>query len=570
MIYTILGLFLQNAQAQIKPQQFVASTPPMGWNSWNFFGSSVNEEVIKKTADLLVEKGLANAGYKYLVIDDTWVYGRVKRSFDKNAPEDRTGRDASGRIIVDSSKFPSGMKSLADYVHSKGLKFGIYTAPGCSTCGGFTGSFGYEATDVKTYSEWGVDFIKLDQCGAKESPEVILKRWRSIIDSIGRPIVLSVNLSNQFNVTSKYADMWRTTLDMMPVWRYKNDMLRAGGDDIYSVMKQQEGLGKYQVNGRWNDSELLQVGNGKIIKTDNKGFDYLGEQTRLIKGNMTYDENKAHFGMWAINSVPLILTNDLSTMSDSLLNLVVNPEVIAINQDPAGVLAVKCKEDIPGVQVWVKQLWQVGNESVAFLNATDNEQEVSIKLSEIGISGQAFFRDLFLRKDLGLFSDKFSVRLQKNSILLAKVTAFETIKPIKSLVKTLDFNKGPVRLEAEDTRFYAGRSQNKLAEFSGKGYAIGENHAFSKFSFFWDVNLESSGNYKVVVRYINSGNSELIYKINDMPIVFKCTPSKKDKWSETSITLPLNKGRQEIGLIAPNCSSNELAVDYIECSKAVK
>jgi hypothetical protein len=382
--------------------------------------------------------------------------------------------------------------------------------------------------------------------------------------------VLSINISQDFPVTSKYADMWRTTLDMMPVWKYKKGMLRVGGDDVVSVIKQQEGLGKYQANGRWNDSEMLQVGNGKVIKTDNKDFDQLGEQTRLIKGNMTYDENKAHFGMWAINSAPLILSNDLSTMSDSLRDLVTNPEVIAINQDPAGMLSEKCKEDLPGVQVWVKRLWKIGDAAVAFLNATDEEQVVEIKLSDIGINGQAYFRDLFLRKDLGLFTGKFSVKLPKNSILLTKITAFEPVKPIKSLFKPLDFSKNSIRFEAEESRFYGGKSQDQLKGFSGSGYAIGENHVYSKFRFFWDLDIDTADNYKLVIKYINSGKEDLTYKINDLPIVFKSTASKKEKWNEISITLPFEKGRQKLKLIAPNSSSNELAIDYIELSKAVK
>jgi len=567
----ILFANMQNVHAQIKPQQYIATTPPMGWNSWNYFGSSVSEETIKKTADLMVEKGLVNAGYKYLVIDDTWMYGRVKRVFDINAPKDRWGRDANGRLMVDTQKFPSGMKSLADYVHAKGLKFGIYTSPGCATCGGYTASLGYESTDLKTFAEWGVDFIKLDNCGASEAPEVILNRWRTKIDSIGRPMVLSINISQKFDTTSKYADMWRTTTDMMPVWRYKNEMLRVGyGDDVFSVINQQVGLDKFQGNGHWNDPDMLQVGNGAISTTDNKDFDALGEQTRLVKGNMTYDENKAHFGMWAMFGAPLILGNDLANMKDSIRDLLVNPEVIAINQDPAGIMGVKLKEDTPGIQIWAKRLWKIGDVAVAFLNATDKETEISLKLSDLGISGQAFFRDAFLRKDLGLFADKFSVKLQKNSILLAKVSAFETIKPLNSCFKPLDAAESIILLEAEDTRFYCGKSQNKLDGFSGKGYAIGENHTFSKFRIVWSFDLERKNDYKLTIKYKNYSKVDLNYKINGIPVQFKAPTAKDAKWSEVSIVLPLNNGRQKIDFVAPNSSSNQVAIDCIELSKIIK
>lgn len=538
------------ALAQTSPQQYVAPRPPMGWNSWNFFAGRISEKVVMDMADAMVSKGLRDAGYQYLVIDDTWQLGRTDRKLGR---VETPGRDAADRIIPDPVKFPSGIKKLADYVHSKGLKFGIYTGPGCATCANRTGSLGYENIDLQTYAEWGVDYIKLDHCDAKEQPEVILKRWRTGLDALGRPMVLSINISHDFALTDKYADMWRTTTDIQPVWRFKEDTLRMF-DDVYSIINEQVGLDQFQGNGRWNDPDMLQVGNG---------FQVGGKYQSL-----THNENEAHFGMWAIFSAPLMLGNDLAHMTDEVRDIVANPEVIAINQDPAGVMGIKCKEVTPGLQVWVKPLWKIGDEAVAFLNATDESREIAVKLGELGITGPAFFRDAFARKDLGLVSDDFTAKLAPNSILLIKASAFAPVKRVARCLDLLDCSQNQtVRLEAEDARYQTGRWQTKYPGFSGKGYVIGENQEkFGTFRLNWDKDVETAGEYHVLVRYINYGKQDLVYRINGGSVVLKASAPGKQEWETASAVMKLGKGRVTIMLASPDITKNEVAVDYIELS----
>ncbi|MBV5349427.1 alpha-galactosidase [bacterium] len=533
-----------NTSAQTA-QECIAPTPPMGWNSWNYFGEKINEDVIRKTADAMVSSGLRDAGYRYLVIDDIWEYGRVTR-FYKPEMVAREGRDADGRLLVNPEKFPSGMKAIGDYIHSKGLKFGIYTAPGEGTCYGCTGSLGYEAIDVATFAEWGVDYIKLDGCMAKEDDEVILKRWRFIIDSIGRPIVLSTNIAGPA-LSRKYADMWRTTTDIMPKWKHEPDEFKVM-EDVFGILNLQTGNEGFHGQCRWNDPDMLQVGNG----------------------GLTYSENKAHFGMWAILGAPLILGNNLYEMKDSVRDILTNPEVITVNQDPAGVMATKIYDDGNGVQVWAKRLWKVGDIAVAILNAGNVASDIKIKLADIGITGQAFFRDAFSRKDLGLYSGTFSVSLKKNDILLARVSAFEQVKPLGAYQeKVIQFGTKPIRIEAENSKYYVARtSQSEYPEYSGKGYLISQNNDWASLQCTWDFGIAKEGSYKISIRYINFSDSTLEYKVyenhtDEQRITLPPSRENHD-WQSLSFNVELKKGNNRFKINSPNSKANSVAFDYIE------
>jgi len=544
VLATVYGLFGALQLLAQQPQQTIAPTPPMGWNTWNYFGDRVNEEIIRKTADAMVSSGLRDAGYQYIVIDDVWEYGRVKRIYKE--VQERSGRDANGRIIVNAETFPSGMKALGDYIHSKGLKFGIYTAPGIGTCYGCTGSLGYEVTDLKTFAEWGVDYIKLDGCFAKEPNELIFKRWRHIIDSIGRPIVLSTNIGSDFALASNYVDMWRTTNDIMAVWKFDPKDVRIA-DDIFGIVNLQVGNEKFQSPGHWNDPDMLQVGNG----------------------NLSYNENKCHFGMWAILGAPLILGNNLYEMKDSIRDLLANPEVIAIDQDPAGIMGSKVYDNGKGIQVWVKQLWKIGDEAIAFLNASETDAEISVNLAELGITGQAFFRDALARKDLGVFSEKFSVRLKKNDMLLAKVTAFEKLKPIPQfLYQPIDEHGKVTRLEAEDALFYASKFANTINKFSGAGYMMGENHGWANQKAVWNFSVANSEIYQVTIRFINLTGRPQRFRINDNEPDeqrFVLEPVKKpDEWQSYTVKIQAKPGNNHIKLESPDNKSNAIAIDWIE------
>jgi len=525
-------------------QECVAPTPPMGWNSWNYFGENVNEDIIRKTADAMVSSGLRDAGYKYIVIDDVWELGRVKR-FYKPDMTARQGRDANGRLLVNPERFPSGMKVLADYIHSKGLKFGIYTAPGEGTCYGCTGSLGHEAIDVATFADWGVDYIKLDGCMAKEDDEVILKRWRNIIDSIGRPIVLSTNLAGPA-LSRKYTDMWRTTTDIMPKWKHTPEEFKMM-EDVFGILNLQTGNEDFHGQCRWNDPDMLQVGNG----------------------GLTISENKAHFGMWAVLGAPLILGNILYEMKDSVRDILANPEVIAINQDPAGVMATKVYDDGNGIQVWVKRLWKVGDVAVAILNAGNETSEIKINLADIGIIGQAFFRDAFGRKDLGLYSGTFSVSLKKNDILLARVSAFEQVKPTGAYQeKILQFGTKSARIEAESGKYYVARTgHSEYPGFSGKGYVISQNHDWASFQNYFNFGIAQERNYTITVRYLNFSGKDLNYSVNNEQVLFSKASGKKPEWKMATTVVSLAKGNNRLKIASPDKDSNGVAIDYVEISK---
>ena len=271
----------------------VGATPPMGWNSWNNFGCNPSESLIKGVADAFVSSGMAAVGYQYVNIDDCWM----------------SGRDSSGNLQADSSKFPSGIKSLADYIHGKGLKLGIYEAPANTTCAGKTGGLGHEQQDATTFASWGVDYLKYDLCGGQTSS--FLKMHDALI-ATGRPIFYSINPvygsgscvpPNCAAVDEvKYTNMWRIGFDITNTWA-----------SFTGLIDTDRPLAQYAGPGHWNDPDMLEVGRG-----------------------MSAEEDKSHFGMWAILAAPLIAGNDIAKMTAATKAILTNADVIAVNQDPLG------------------------------------------------------------------------------------------------------------------------------------------------------------------------------------------------------------------------------------------
>lgn len=523
-----------------------APLPPMGWNSWNKFHTKITEKIVRETADAMVASGMKEAGYEYIVIDDSWQYGRVPRSYVSNV-EPRAGRDTNGELMADPERFPSGIKALADYVHGKGLKFGIYTAPGVATCAGHTGSFGHEEKDVQTFARWGVDYLKLDDCGHTEEHEVVLARWRAAIDRAGRPLVLSVNISRDFAMVRRYADLWRTTTDIKDVFQYAPEEFRVV-EDVCTILDQMTHVGAFHGQGRWNDPDMLQVGNGK----------------------MTADENRAHFGMWAILAAPLMAGNDLRTMTPELREILTNREVIAINQDPAGIQGYPVLQLTPHVQVWVKPLQKANQLAVAVLNVGKETTTCEVPLSPLGLRGEAHARDLFARKDLGLIRDKLSVTVPSNGILLVKLSGFEYVTPPQVFVpKTLDFAGGSARVEAEDVsfiRFYVGNVTQTLPGFSGTGCVLGKNHSWARFRFRLTLPLSEGGLYHCTLRYQNPGTTPLNYSFDSNATV-TFAPTAPGQWQTITVPLQLKAGMNILNLSAPACDRNELALDYFELSQ---
>lgn len=341
----------------------VKNTPPMGWNSWNTFAENINEQLIIEAADAMVENGLLDAGYEYLVIDDCW---SLKE------------RDENDRLVPNPEKFPHGMKYVADYVHSKGLKFGMYSCVGNLTCAGYPASFEHEFVDAATFAEWGIDFLKYDYCYKPlEVPGFVLyRRMANALANCGRDILFNA-CSWGADETHKWiraagADMWRSTGDIFDVWQSVKD-----------IHSQQVKLQPYNSKGCFNDMDMLVVGmNGK---------------GHVGLAGMTYEEYRTHFSLWAMLNSPLVIGCDIRNMSEETKSILLNKDIIAINQDAGGrqpFLAgghpwgEHVEELISNNYVWVKQL-EGGDLAIGLFNMGDelgpNPINIRISLYDLGL-----------------------------------------------------------------------------------------------------------------------------------------------------------------------------------------
>ncbi len=312
----------------------LAKSPPMGWNSWNKFGCNINEKIIMEMADAMVRSGMSKAGYKYIVIDDCWQGGRKK----------------DGEIYANKKRFPHGIKYLADYIHSKGLKFGIYSDAGTKTCQRRPGSRGYEFQDARTYAKWGVDYVKYDWCyhGTQNAKASYLLMSKAL-KSTGRPIVFSIctwGTNKPWLWGKGIGNLWRTTEDIQDNW---NSMM--------NIVNQQKSLYKYAGPGHWNDPDMLEIGNG----------------------GMTTTEYKSEFSLWCMLSAPLMAGNDLRNMTAETLKILTNKELIALDQDKLGRQAF-CYRDIGGYEIWIKELTN-HEKAVCLLNSSDERKKVQVNFA---------------------------------------------------------------------------------------------------------------------------------------------------------------------------------------------
>jgi alpha-galactosidase len=366
----------------------IAATPPMGWNSWNHFAGKVNDADVRAAADALVSSGMRDAGYIYVNIDDTW----------------EAGRNAQGEIQT-NSKFPD-MKALAAYVHSKGLKLGIYSSPGPQTCARFEGSYGHEAQDAKTYAAWGIDYLKYDSCSfgqimKKEAggdyqksfamQKAAYQKMHDALAATGRPIVFSMCQYGMFNVwdwgPEVGGNLWRTTGDI---------------NDHYSRMAEigfsQAGLAKFAGPGHWNDPDMLEIGNG----------------------GMTEDEYRTHMTLWVILAAPLLAGNDLSKMTPETLALLTNKEVIAVDQDPLGKQGDRVWAQGPS-EIWAKPL-SGGAKAIGLFNRSDMEEPITLHLSDVGVSDHAKLRDLWQGKEVEAKDGSYTVMVPRHGAVLLKAS----------------------------------------------------------------------------------------------------------------------------------------------------
>jgi alpha-galactosidase len=355
----------------------LALVPPMGWNSWNKFRCNVSEQLIKDTADAMSSNGMKSAGYQYIIIDDCW----------------QISRDSQSNIIPDPTRFPSGMKSLADYVHSKGLKFGLYSDRGTKTCEGRPGSHGYETQDANTYASWGVDYLKYDNCYADGDQQADYERMRDALQNSGRDIVFSICAWEFIDWMPKTGNLWRTTRDIQDTW-----------NSIMSNIDINKGLAAYAGPGAWNDPDMLEIGNG----------------------GMTETEYKTHFSMWAIMAAPLIAGNDMRSMDTVTKAILTNQEIISVDQDPLGIQGSVVRDD-GLLEVWSKSLSEPGTKAVVLLNRGSAEADITVNWSEIGLTGNASVRDLWLHKDLGQHAGSFKARVAAHGTVMLKITSVPAV-----------------------------------------------------------------------------------------------------------------------------------------------
>lgn len=393
-------------------QHKLALTPPMGWNSWNVWGLSVSDAKVRAAADAMVKSTLAAHGFTYINIDDGWEkchapQKSILNMFIKPKPEDMKNCRAADGTVLTNDKFPD-MKALADYVHSKGLKLGIYSSPGPLTCGGYTGSYGYEANDAKTYAEWGIDYLKYDWCSytsvvktvkvldALQKPYILM---RGELDKVNRDIVFSLCQYGMGDVwkwgVEVGGNLWRTTGDIRDTW---NSMSKIGFN--------QNGHEVYAGPGHWNDPDMLVVGS-------------VGWGPALHKTMLTQDEQVVHITLWAMLAAPLLIGCDMTNLDQFTLDLLTNDEVLDVNQDPLGKAASRKALD-GETEVWARPLWD-GTQAVAAFNRGGTIQKVTIKWSDLGLSGSQPVRDLWLQKDQGAADGSYTASVPPHGAVMLKV-----------------------------------------------------------------------------------------------------------------------------------------------------
>ena len=379
-----LGMCSSAADAQ---PAILAVTPPMGWNSWNHFADKVTDADVRAAADALVSTGMRDAGYVYINIDDGW----------------EGKRNAQGEIQT-NQRFPD-MKALSDYVHSRGLKLGIYSSPGEKTCGGFEGSYGHERQDAETYAKWGVDYLKYDLCSFMSNmglhdphqdpqkavaimKDAYAKMHRALL-STHRPIVYSLC---QYGVGSVWewgpevgANLWRTTDDIRDNYR-----------SMALIGFSQAGLEKYAGPGHWNDPDMLEVGNG----------------------GMNADQYRTQMTLWSILAAPLLAGNDLSRMDEITKSILLNKEVIAVDQDKLGVQGHR----VGPPQIWMKPLSDGGKAVALFNYVTDDEAEpLTLHFKDVGMEGLVHIRDLWAHKDLGIQHDSYTITIPQGGVVMLRL-----------------------------------------------------------------------------------------------------------------------------------------------------
>jgi len=395
LVETVMLCILLSMQAQ--KFEGLAKTPPMGWNSWNKFGCNVSEKLIRETADAMASSGMKDVGYEYVVIDDCW----------------QVSRDSLGFIVCDPVRFPSGIKALADYVHSKGLKFGIYSCAGDKTCAGRPAGRGHEYQDALMYAKWGVDYLKYDWCNTdKLNAEGSYITMRDALHEAGRPIVFSLcewGNNKPWLWAKEVGQLWRTTGDITNCFDCFEDHGTWKQNGVMQILDMQTPLRQYAGPGHWNDPDMLEVGNG-----------------------MPVNEDRAHFTMWCMIAAPLLSGNDIRNMSTQTQSILTNKEVIAIDQDILGIQGFKFSVK-DSVETWLKPLdndeW-----AVCLLNRSKVSKTIVLDWKTFSVTdtlsnrvldttGKEFYslRDVWMKKLLGDTRKPLKMIIQGHDVLCLKL-----------------------------------------------------------------------------------------------------------------------------------------------------
>jgi alpha-galactosidase len=393
----------------------IAATPAMGWNNFHHFINNFTHTTFEQAADAMVSSGLKAVGYQYINIDDSWA----------------TSRGADGNLVVDTQKFPGGIKALADYVHTKGLKLGIYTGRGTMTCAKFPGSYGYEAKDIALFASWGIDFVKVDNCYPNVGTSTSTDRtqmggtvdgtvpnqryqtaqqadftaWANGIKAAGRPMLFSICAWWFYTWEPTLGNMFRTTKDIKSNWTSFLATLDGNGGDTTRYTDANfpaPGIAQYAGPGHFNDPDMLEVGN------------------TVAGGGMTIVEQQSQFSLWAIMAAPLILGNDLTNMSAQTLGIIANAEVIAVDQDPLGKQGTPISTSIT-LEVWSKPLAASKSYAVALFNRTAAAANITVTWSSLGLTGAATVRDLWAKQDLGSMAAQYTVNVASHAVVILKI-----------------------------------------------------------------------------------------------------------------------------------------------------
>jgi alpha-galactosidase len=408
LLFIVAGLIVTFQTAAL--DNGLAKTPPMGWNSWNIFAGNIDETKIKQIADTMVNSGMRDAGYIYLNLDDNWM---------------ATSRDSSGNLRGDPGRFPSGMKSLGDYIHSKGLKFGIYGDRGTATCMGInqSGSYGNEQRDANTFASWGVDYLKYDNCNAVGDMRTAYQNMRNALANCGRDIVFSICAWQFQTWMPDTGNLWRISEDIIDTW----DNGSSWGKGIIECINDNRDLAGYAGPGGWNDPDMLEIGNG----------------------GCTTEEYRTQMSMWSIMAAPLLCGNDIRSMSQTTKDILLNSEVIAVDQDPAGIQGTRISAS-NGLEVWCKPLGSANGttKAVALLNRNGSTANITVNFSSIGLSGTVTVRDLWAKVDRGTFSGSYTMSVPSHGTGMLKIssdiTPTDVPTPDPTIAPTPSPNQEPV------------------------------------------------------------------------------------------------------------------------------